>query len=170
MTTLHRDGKILEEVVEIARHIHNRGIWLSAAAAPSGEDHVADVDIPTTSFVADAGSNTWGSWLQVVGATDTPVVAGMVKFEPHLMFIDTFEAANTVYMVQIAAGATGAAALMAGTYSTFPFKAPANARTVAIPVLAHRYAAGTKVWVRCWARLTETATMNFMIGIHEYKA
>lgn len=158
---------IVREIEHVEQHLHTREIWLGAAAAPAGETHIADVD-SMTAFVADAGNDTWGSWLQVIGSTDTPVVTGKVYFDPHRIMVSGVESANTETRVQIGCGASGAAAITAGTISEVMFSVPANARNIPIPMKKQRALATTKTWVRVWADGQNTSTVTFFLGIHEY--
>ena len=110
----------------IARKVERqelREIWLGAAAAPNGEVHVADTD-SMEAFIADAGNDTWGSWLQIVGSSDTPIEAGRVLFGACRLLVSGVERANTETRVQVGFGATGAAALTAGTYTELVFSVP----------------------------------------------
>ena len=158
----------IEREIEIVdTHQHCREIWLGAAAVPAGETHIADVD-SMTAFVADAGNDTWGTWLQVLGSTDTPVVTGKAFFDPHRLMISAVESANTETRVQIGCGASGAAAITAGTISEVMFAVPANARNIPIPAKKDRALATTKTWVRVWADGQNTSTVTFFLGIHEY--
>ncbi len=153
------------EVVEV--HLHSRGIWFGAAAVPSGEEHVADTD-SMTEFVADAGNDDWGTWLQVLGSTDTPVETGKTMYDAHRLFIKSVEVANTLYRIQLGCGASGAAALSAGTFTEEPVSFPANARQSPIHILDLRADSGTKCWVRVWADGANTGTVTFLLGLHEY--
>lgn len=158
-------------VHEGERHVHSFERWFGAAAAPSAPTHVADrVGDTSTAFQADAGNDTWGSWLQVLGSADTPAITGMVNFDPHRAMITAVERANAVHFVQVAAGASGAAGLAAGTYTEFVFKPTgASSQETPITLQSRRVAAGTLAWVRVWAVGQNTGTVDFFFGIHEYE-
>ena len=81
---LGTSNSLAYRVHEIERHLHSGGRWFEAAAVPDGEDHVADrIGSGAGAFEIDAGNDTWGDWTQILGADDTPTVAGKTHFDPH---------------------------------------------------------------------------------------
>lgn len=158
-------------IAEIERHLHSGASWFEVAGTPDAELHVAD-RIGTVggggAFRIDAGNNTWGSWVQILGSSDTPARAGMVYFDPHQFIVEDTEAAGT-YFIQMGRGASGAAALSAGTYTEWVYAAANNKNTAIIPVQTGRAPAGSKVWLRCMAPGENTAWMDVYFGIHEYE-
>lgn len=159
---------ILEEVVETEKHLHNVERWAAVAASPSGETNVADFDT-MTAFQMDAGNDTWGSWLQVLGSADTPVTTGMTKFDPHRMMILDVERDVTATRIQIAWGATGAAGLAAGDYTEILIAPLKSGRHAPFDIMCKRIAVTTKVWCRCWVSGQNTGTVDFYLGLHEYE-
>jgi len=158
-----------EQLYEVERHLHNWERWFGLAGSPSGETHVADrIGTTTTAFQADAGNNTWGDWLQVLGSDDTPADSGNVKYDLHRIIVDASERTG-LHLVQVAFGASGAAALAAGDYTEFVFS-PGTPQKVPGPVdiIDRRKASGTKAWLRVWVPGQDTGTIDFFIGIHEY--
>jgi hypothetical protein len=157
-------------VHEIARHLHSGAAWFEEAGTPSAT-HFAD-RIGTSggggAFQIDAGNNDWGSWVQILGSDDTPVRSGMVYFDPHLFIVEEVERAAT-YFVQIGRGASGAAALSAGTYTELVYAAVSNKDTGEIPVQTGRAPAGSLLWARCMCPGNDTATLDFYFGVHEYE-
>ena len=120
-------------------------------------------------FQIDAGNDTWSSWLQVVGSSDTPVQTGMVKFDFHELEIVAREKNNVTYKFQIGCDASGADAITNENVSEIMyFSGGAQAAGGPISVMMKRYNAGTKCWVRVWADNESTATIDFFIGLHEY--
>jgi hypothetical protein len=104
-------------VAEVERHLHSGARWFETAAVPDGEAHVADrIGSGAGAFQIDSGDQTWGEWVQVLGSSDTPVDAGKVYFDPHLMTISDNERAG-IYFVQFTRGDSGAAGLAAGRYT-----------------------------------------------------
>lgn len=155
---------------EAERHLHSYERWFETAAAASGEVHVADaIGSGSGAFQIDAGNDTWGSWLQVLGSSDTPAITGSVKYDPHKVQIDAAERTAT-YFIQFAFGTSGAAALTAGTYTEFTFTPQAVAgRPAAIAIGARRHDVGTKAWMRTKCPGQNTATLDFYVGLHEYE-
>lgn len=155
---------------ETHRHIHNYERWLGAAAVPNGEIHVADSILTSkTPFIVDAGNDTWGAWLQILGSSDTPVNGG-VKYDAHRFNFVEHQTNNSTHAIQIAAGASGAAALSAGTYTEFIVRTGGgNSKIEPMEVKLKRQTAGTKLWIRNWAHGINTSTLSFFLGIHEYE-
>lgn len=156
-------------VHEIEKHLHNWESWFGLAASPTA-DHKADrvgsaTDEP---FQIDAGNDAWGSWVQLLGADDTPARTAMAYYDVHRIQFIAAERDET-YFLQLGVGATGAAALSAGTYTEVVFKPASNLIDAGpVYVLMSRAAAGSLLWARCFCRDQNTATLDFYIGIHEY--
>jgi len=157
------------KVHEIEKHFHSAGSWFEAAGTPSAT-HFAD-RVGTVggggAFQIDAGNDTWGSWVQILGADDTPARADQLFFDPHEIVIADAERVAT-YFVQIGRGASGAAALAAGTYTELVYHAGTNRYTGIVNVQTGRAPAGSLLWARCMCPSNNTGTMDFYMGIHEY--
>lgn len=161
-------GKILEEVVEIERHLHSAGSWFGQAIVPDAELHISDRIGPgVLPFQIDAGNEDWGAWVQILGSDDTPARAGQLFFDPHEMVISATEHTAT-YFVQIARGDSGAAGFAAGMYTEFVYAAGTVKFTGILQVQTGRAPAGSKLWARCLALAQNTSTMDFFFGLHEY--
>lgn len=157
------------KVHEIERHFHSGARWFETAAVPDGEDHVADeIGTGGGAFQMDAGNDTWGDWLQVLGADDTPTVEGKAYFDPHQFIVEDTERAST-YFIQMTRGDSGAAGLAAGNYTEFVYAASVQKEAGIIQVQTGRAPAGSKVWARCMCPGQDTGTMDFYFGIHEYE-
>lgn len=156
---------------EIDRHVHHYSRAFGLAAVPNGEVHVADsITSNPAPFVVDGGNDTWGTWVQLLGSSDTPATAGCVKYDPHLISIVGAERANTIYFIQFGAGASGADALSEGTYSDKVFTPQsANGRPAAVPFNLRRQDVGTKLWMRVLPRGQDTGTLSVYVEIHEYE-
>jgi hypothetical protein len=167
---LGTEDSLAYRVHEIERHLHHYERWFGAAGAPSGETHVADrIGTTSASFQADAGNDTWGTWLQVLGSSDTPADAAQAKYDFHRVMITAVENANSVHFIQIALGTSGAAALAAGDYTEFVFQPQSvQGQQTIVTFNIRRCDDGTKAWVRAWVVGANTSTVNFFVGIHEY--
>lgn len=156
-------------VGEIERHLHSGGRWFETASVPNGEIHVADsIGSGGGAFQMDAGNNTWGNWVQILGSSDTPTVVGKAYFDPHQFIIEDTERAAT-YFIRMARGDSGAAGLAAGTYTEFVYSATVQKETGIIPVQTGRAPAGSKLWIQCMVPGVDTGTMDFFFGLHEYE-
>lgn len=165
------EDSLAYRVHEIERHLHSYESWFADAASPSGETHVADRISPTDNgaFVIDAGNDTWGGWLQILGSSDTPTRAGNVYFDLHRILFTATEK-NALYYFQLAYGEDADAAVTAGNYTEVGF-VPASNQIDSGPVniQTRRENVGTKVWARCMAPGEDTGTMSFIFGLHEYE-
>lgn len=167
------EDSLAYRIHEAERHLHSYERWFGLATAPNGEIHRADSINDGTAvapFVPDAGNDTWGSWVQILGSSDTPVLSGSACFDLHRIQVVAVESANATHFVQIAFGSSGAAALTAGTYTEFVFhpQSVQGAETI-LDVQTRRILAGVKGWVRLLARGQNTSTMSFYFGLHEYE-
>ncbi len=165
------EGSLAYDLEIVENHHHNYERWMAAAAVPAGETHVADsINDNQTPFQADGGNDTWGPWIQVLGSTDTPVIAAMVKFDLHRILIVNHERNNTLHQFQLAFGDSGAAALVAETYTEFVVSTGGgNTEVGPVEIINKRGDAGTKAWVRVWAVGQNTGTLDFLVGLHEYE-
>jgi len=162
-------GSLAYELAEVEYHFHHYSRWFELASVPAAETHRADAaGLGGGSFQIDAGNNTWGSWVQILGSSDTPIATDGVYYDLHEILVTATEK-NFLYVVQIGFGASGAAALTAGDYMEEVF-IPAAAFVDSGPVGVHsiRIAAGTKAWARCLCDGQDTGTFNFIFGLHEY--
>lgn len=159
-------------VKEIEKHLHNREFWLGAQAVPVGTVNVADdmTDGTTAPFTPDAGNDTWGAWLQIVGSGDTPLQSGKTKYDLHRLLPFDDQEANAPTFIQIAWGNVDAAtALAAGDYSTTAYLTPTNQGASApVEVLMPRIDVGKMAWIRIMAIGENTMNLSFYIGLHEY--
>lgn len=159
------------KVEEIEKHLHNREKWFGVAAVTNGEIHVADRMAGGISpFVLTAGNDDFGSWVQILGSSDTPVVAGNTKFDAHRFLVTATNSTNP-YIIQIAGGESAdlAALVAAEAFTEAPYIAATNNNDSGISdVMSSRVAAGTKVWARCACIGGNGTTLNAYIGLHEY--
>lgn len=157
-------------IAEIERHFHHWERWFGLAVTPVAESHRADrLGVGVAAFQIDAGNNTWGSWVQVLGSSDTPATATRVKYDFHRLEITGAEH-NAPYFVQIAFGATAADALTAGTYSEVVYVPLSGVQdTGPLNIGTRRQAVTTKAWARCLCPGQNTGTLDFYIGLHEYE-
>jgi len=156
-------------VHEIEKHLHSSGSWFETAATPSGETHVADrIGNGAGAFQLDAGNDDWGAWVQILGSDDTPARTSQVYFDPHEMAVESTEHTAT-YFLQFGRGASGAAALAAGTYTELVLGADTNRYKGIVSVQTGRAPAGSLLWARVKCPGQNTSTLDFYLGIHEYQ-
>lgn len=158
------NNSLAYRVHEIERHLHSYEKWYGVAASVS-DTHKADrLGAGILSFQVDGGNTIWGPWVQILGSADTTE-----KYDPHKMYISDVQ--ETVpYFVQIAFGADADAAVVAGTYTEFVYRADAtNSDRAEFQFNCRRQAAGTLAWARCLALASNTGTLNFYFGLHTYE-
>ena len=167
-------NSIAYRILEIERHHHGNEKWFGLAGTPSGETHRAGrITLNPASFQADAGNDTWGSWLQIMGSEDSPVVAGNAYYDFHKILVTDHERNSTVYKMQIAGGESAglAAKISAEEFTEIMFITPgaAGGQNDPLEVMSPRAAAGVKCWIRILAKGADTGTLDFTFALHEYE-
>lgn len=165
------DDSLAYKISEIERHYHSYESWFGLATVPNGEIHRADrIGTGVLSFQIDAGNLAWGTWVCVLGSSDTPARGSNEKYDLHRFLVVAAERTTATYFVQFAFGATGADALAAGTYTEVVYYSPASvSRSAPTDMRSRRIAAGTKAWARCLCQGQNTGTLNFYLGLHGYE-
>jgi len=161
-----------EKVHITEHHLHHHARWLALAAIPVGETHRADRFSPghASAFQIDAGNDTWGAWVQILGSSDTPISSNALFYDPHLIHISDSER-NVPYLIQFAHGDSPAIALADDEYTEFVYCSVGTgqvAERMAQQVQTDRHSVRTKLWARCFCPGQNTGTLDFYIGLHEY--
>jgi hypothetical protein len=161
------------KIEEIEKHFHNHEHWRGKLAVQTGTNW-ADNNIDTP-FRATSGPNSYGAGVNdealVLGTGDTPISAGMVKFDPYRISIVSLSTDTEWKLRMIYGTGTMAEAITAEQFS----------EVMAINVVAGSKSGGTpldfrmprllcgvdKVWVQAW-NVTDNATCDFFVGLHEY--
>lgn len=164
--------KSAKSIYELERHFHGYEKWFGAAAAPSGETHVADrITLLPDPFRIDAGNDTWGSWTQLLGSDDTPVKIDHDKYDFHKILIVAHENNAQDHFFQIVSGESEdiPAKLAVEDFTEFGIITGGGLAT-ASPILFQdrRASAGEKQWIRSWADTKNTSWTDIYFGIHEY--
>lgn len=159
---------------EIEKHHHSQERWFGKSADQSGNDW--GVEGGLTSYQAISGSGDYGGdaddEAKILGTDDTPVSSGYAYFDMHhMLIVDVSQA--TPYILRVVWGTgTMADAITAGQYSTVAVEAdptnPQQSSGLPMPVMMPRVAAGSKLWIQA-QNATDNATIDFLIGIHEYR-
>ena len=165
--------EILEEAIEIEHHLHNRERWYGKKSSQTATQWGETTTL--TAFRAISGNNAYGTDTNdealVLGSADTPAISGKTKFDLHRLFV-TSVSEDTIYKLRIIYGTgTMAAAIAANQYSEVIVRCdstnPSQVDGIPFDVLFPRMASGTQVWVQAW-NVTDNATIDFLVGIHEY--
>ncbi len=153
------------EVTHVHDHIHNRERWLGDTA----------VEASLTPYQAISGNGDYGAdandEADLLTAGDTPVIAGMTLFDFRELMVEDVSA-DTPYVLRIVYGTgTMGDAITAGQYTMtmvqFDSTNPQLSAGVPVEVRIPQLAATTKVWVQA-KNVTNNATIDFFVGIHEY--
>ena len=170
---LGTSNSLAYRVHEIEKHFHSREIWFGEHSSRNAEVDCGERDTMTP-FQTDAGNDTWSATpLCVIGTGDVPISAGYTKLDLHrIVVVDVESTADLdIHKVQIIWGSgTVAAAISADQISDVPPFVPLRGGAFSVlDVMMPRITIGTdKVWIRHWVDGTNTATMDFFIGFHEY--
>ena len=169
---LGTSNSLAYKVHEIEKHFHTSGSWFGAANTPTATHFADRIGTCTGPFEIDGGDSsatpTWGDWVQIFGSGDTPARTDQAYFDPHEILIQDAQE-EVVYMIQFGRGASGAAAISAGTYTELVVGVDATKKFKAITkIQTGRAPAGSLLWARCIAMGANTGTLHFFIGIHEY--
>jgi len=160
-------------VHEIEKHFHSREVWFGEHGARNAEVDCGARNVMTP-FQTDAGDDTWSvTPLCIIGTGDVPISSGYVKLDlHHIVVVDVESTADLdLHKVQLIWGSgTVAAAIGDDQISDVPPFIPERGAAFSVmDVMMPRITIGTdKVWVRHWVNGTNTATMDFFVGFHEY--
>ena len=163
-------------VHEIEKHLHSPERWFGKSADQSGTNWakmVSATGMPTL-YRAISGDGFFGAdtndEAKLIGLGDS-AQSGMVKFDLHRIAISA-ASSTTVYVIRIVWGTgTMADAITAEQFSTIVVRRnPGGGENHIMPVFIQmpRLTWGTdKVWLQC-KNVTDNATFDFFIGLHEY--
>ena len=163
--------QIEQEVYQIEKHLHAHEKWMGAAAIPNAEIHVADRMGPGIApFALLTGNDAYGNWLQVMGSSDSPIEAGMVRMDAHRVLITTTNSTEAFAVQFVIGESAGIAALIAAEDMTeFAYiSATNNADSGISEIRSKGIASGTKVWARAICIGQNAKTINLYVGLHEY--
>lgn len=157
---------------QVETHFHNREYWfgkLGVQTATNWGQRASLTPYVVTSGNGDFGTDP-GDAAQVLGSADTPVRAGSTVFDMRRMSIVDVSTV-TVWILRIIHG-TGTIdeAEAAGQYTEITAQQPtANGQNKPADMWCERLAVGEQVWVK-GKNATNNATLQFLVGLHEYPA
>ncbi len=160
-------------VHEIEKHFHSEERWLGKLGAQTATAWADDTLSP---YQAISGNDTYGAdaddEAQVLGTADTPTMGSNVKFDLHRLLV-TSQSSTTAYKLRIVWGTgTMADAITAGQYTEVCVISNSALGLLAggspVDVMMPRRTCGAdKLWIQAW-NATDDATIDFLIGLHEY--
>lgn len=161
-------------VNEIEKHFHSPECWRGKKGVQTATDWAED---SLTPFQAISGADAWGAdandEAQVLGVDNTPFRAGFVKFDVHRILI-TGVSEDTHYKLRFIWGTgTMADAIIAQQFSCIMIKFdktnPQQSAGTPADIMMPRLNSGVdKIWMQAW-NITDNATVDFFIGLHEYE-
>ncbi len=156
-------------LISVEEHDHSYEHWFGPHGTPVAEATIAvSMGTTTQTFQLASGNDQYGAWLQILGSSDTPHVAGKASFQIHGILISAVQRATSAHVIQIGFGDSGAAALSADDVLEVPYKpSAASLRSAPIFVQTEEAVAGTKVWARARAIGQASGTLDFYFGLHE---
>ena len=162
--------KILEEAIEIAKHLHSRGRFWGAVAAPD-ETNACEANV-NRPFAATSGDNAWGAAIPICGTGDVPVPTGLVKFDAHRLLISDLDDDTTPWRIRFIWGTgTSADAITAEQWSEEMIQSnavPGNrAGGTPLNFQMPRVDVGAKLWCQVWND-TDGEILSFFWGAHGY--
>lgn len=150
----------------VEHHFHVRERWFGKLAVPAGGK---TAEQGMTPFVATAGNDTWGPYIQMFDVNDTPSIPGYKFYDFRRVFITDVNDTN-IYRIRFLYGSTTEAdALAALQYTDFVFRVDTTGTDRRpIEISMPRVPVGTKLWATCWCAGQDAKTVSFMIGGHLY--
>jgi len=143
------------EIVEM--HNHGRGYWYGK---DPGDAFLLESGLVPWRLTAGAGG-AYGNWVQL---SDGDEIANPY-YDPHQIMVYTASAPGKLYYIQYGTGAAGAQVAV-GMTAALP---AATLRQSPAEVQIGRVANTSKLWARCNCE-TDAATIDFVIGLHQYSA
>jgi len=166
------DNRIFDEIeiTELHHHGFRRIISKNEMQTATVKADTSAVSFYPYDLTAAADS-TFGTAVQILGSADTPIVAGMTKFDFNKVFV-TAANSNSVYKIRILYGATASAALVAGHYTDVWFFGddtnPNKSSPTAFDIECERHYSGTLVWAQI-ACAAGAKTASLLFSLHEYQ-
>ncbi len=165
--------KAVAMAIQIDGHHHHFERWMSEIDTPDGETDVASAVLTDTAdkpftLTASASTNTFGAWRPILGTGNTPVQAGMVKYDLHRIRVHSSTTTAKNFRIQFAFGTgTATEAFNAGEWTDEDFWHNNQTRAGPIELASRQQASGTKAWARV-ATIEGSGTFAFFYGLHEY--
>ncbi len=159
---------IEQEIYEVENHLHNRERWFGKLGVQTATDWGEQASL--TPYRAISGNGVFGAdandEAQVIGTDDTPAIAGMVYYDVHRIEVTASSKATDWVLRIIYGSGTMANAESAGQYSDVMVQEAKKGSPIDI-IMPRTPCADCKVWIRA-KNVTDNATIDFFVGIHEY--
>ena len=150
-------------VAEIERHFHTSELWYGDA---TGNKILLDGLTAIRVTAGDAAA--FGSELQISDGTEQGGGSATKRFDLHRLCVVSASSNTALYLIRFKTGLTTFAEAV--TLTTAPFKSSAlTGKQAPIDILSPRRPCNHKIWVDLKASVNG-ATMDFIVGSHEYSA
>ena len=161
--------QIEQEAYEIEHHLHNRERWFGISADQSGNDW--GIEAGLTPYRAISGAGVFGAdaddEAKVLGTDDTPAIADMTMFDPHRIMVTASSKATDWVLRLVYGSGTMAASEGLGQYSDMMVQEAKKGSPIDV-IMPRTTCADCKTWIRA-KNVTDNATIDFFVGIHEYE-
>lgn len=168
---ISKNGVGVIDIAEIIEeHLHSSEVWFGSTAGvgPGSQNSLTPFRL-TSAAVA----NTFGAAIVVLDGSETPVRAGMTRFDPHRLQIINVQNNAKTYRLRIASNRLGhtswAAAVAAGVYTDVCFKIDVTTRDASpFNMQAPRQFAHAIVWAAVATLDAVAQWVDALFAIHEY--
>jgi hypothetical protein len=150
---------------------------MAKAVTPIGNRHVADsismIPQSLLAFTANAGNNTYGPWVQILGDDDTGFPSGgenIYEFY-EIIGVDVYKANQSApFGIIVAFGENPDSSLTAGNYFDTIYMPGIPPSILSDHTLSTciRQRVGTKAWLKTWAYGKTSGVLDFYITIIGY--
>ena len=148
MTTTPVANSIGYKIWEVEKHLH-----------PTTGTMAYPTLTTAVTISSSASADTYGAWTEVIPASTITV-----KFDPHIIYVTDVSRANSIYRLQIGAGAGGAEVAI-GTIVLG--KASTDKSIKEFIVGCARQAANARISARVM-NTTGSSDVDILLGYHEY--
>ena len=166
-------GSLAYRIHVVTKHFHNTERWRGKLAAQTATNWTDDnIDTP---YRAISGADAYGAdandEAQIFGTGDTPIQSEMVKFDPFRLSIIELSTDTQWKLRLIYGSGTMADAITAGRFSeVMAVNTVSGSKSGGTPIdfRIPRLSSGVdQLWMQAW-NLTDNATCDFYVGVHEY--
>jgi hypothetical protein len=138
--------------------------WFGSFSGVADELHVADrLGGGVLPFTLLSGNDNFGSWVQILGSTDTPLIQDRTLFDLNQFLVTVTDSTN-LFIIQIVTGESAgiAAKILAESFDEFPYITGGI-----IDLRKTKIKSGTKVWARTCCIGADAKSISFYFGIQE---
>ena len=153
------EDSLAYKVHEIEKHHHNSEYWFGDGGSNTLADNLTEIQVTAGT------SEAYGTELLIHSGADLSIGA---KIDLHEILVTAVSATSKVYKVKFhyGTGAFGASTFLTEVAGYFP---ASTGKSSPIPLITPRIAYSNKIWAVSKCE-TNSATLDFLVGIHGYVA